>query len=490
MSPNSQASPESQARPHASTHRARTAVLFVLLVVPSIAAVWLYRELSILRARRSTEQLTPKGIAQRAEQWTCPMHLQYVLDHAGTCPICGMDLVPQKSLEKTSAPSLSMDSGQQKLLGIRVTKVQRAPFGEAIRTTGRIAYDETLVHHVHTKYEAYVEHLFANYVGKAVKKGEPLVSLYSPELYSAEQEYLIAQKASVATVHGGINLVESAREKLLLWNLSPQDIATLERSGRASRTFNLYAPTAGYVIAKTAVHGMRIKPEDSLFDIVDLSRMWVLADVYEYELPRVRLGQSATITLPYWPGRTWQGKTSFVFPSVDPKTRTVRVRIEVDNPQGDLKADMFADVELQVASRDALVIPDDAVIETGRRKLAFVKREDGTLQQREVLTGERSGHLFEVKSGLQEGEQVAQGASFLLDSEARLQSGILDEKPAADLGTSPQPDHSAHRNHDAHADHSVHMNHGSNADHSAHKSHDAHADHSVHKHHESKGQTP
>ncbi len=460
--------------PRKPTISVRTGVLWVLALVPSILAVWLYRELSALRTQRSSAGTTQKGIAQSTELWTCPMHLQYVLDHFGTCPICGMDLVPQKSLEKTSSPSLQLDSGQQKLLGLRLVNVQRAPFGEAIRTTGRIAYDETLVHHIHTKYEAYVEHLFANYVGKAVKKGEPLVSLYSPELYSAEQEYLIAQKASVATVHGGVNLLESAREKLLLWNLSPQDIAALERSGRASRTFNLYAPTAGYVIAKTAVHGMRIKPEDSLFDIVDLSRMWVLADVYEYELPRIQTGQSATITLPYWPDRKWQGKTSFIFPSVDPKTRTVRVRIEVDNPHGDLKADMFADVELQVASRQALVLPDDAVIETGRRKLVFVRQADGKLAQREVVTGERSGHLFEVKSGIQEGEQVAQGASFLLDSEARLQSGFLDEKPAADLGTAqPAVDHSAHRNHGNGADHSAHSNHGNGADHSAHMQHEA-----------------
>jgi Cu(I)/Ag(I) efflux system membrane fusion protein len=463
----------SEQSPHRTVLRARTVMMGLLLLLPSLCALWLYRELSVLRTQRTVSP-TPKGNVQQAALWTCPMHLQYVLDHFGTCPICGMDLVPQKSLEKTETPSLNIDSGQQKLLGLRFVSVQRAPFGEAIRTTGRLSYDETLVHHIHTKYEAYVEHLFANYVGKAVKKGEPLVSLYSPELYSAEQEYLIAQRAGSAMVHGGINLVDSAREKLLLWNLSPQDITALERSGRASRTFNLYAPIAGYVIAKTAVHGMRIKPEDSLFDIVDLSRMWVLADVYEYELPRVKLGQTATITLPYWPDRKWQGKTSFIFPSVDPKTRTVRVRIEVDNPSGDLKADMFADVDLQVASRQALVIPDDAVIETGRRKLVFVKDAAGTLQQREIVTAERSGHLFEVKSGVQEGELVAQGASFLLDSEARLQSGSLDEKSAVDLGTTqPQTDHSEHMNHGSGADHSAHMNHGSGADHSAHKHHDA-----------------
>ncbi|HNN51967.1 MAG TPA: efflux RND transporter periplasmic adaptor subunit, partial [Pseudomonadota bacterium] len=416
----------------------RASKLFLLCLVgilPSLVAIYLYRELSSVR----------KGIAKesspsaKAEVWTCPMHLQYTSDKPGPCPICGMDLVPQRSLSQKTTPSLNLDSVQQSMIGLQTVSAKRAAFGRAIRTTGRIAYDETLVHHIHTKYEAYVEHLHANYVGKFVKKGEPIVALYSPELYSAEQEYLIARKAQagLSSLHGGPNLVESAREKLLLWNLSPSDIAQLERSGRASRTFNLYAPISGYVIAKTAVHGMRIKPEDSLFDIVDLSRVWVLADVYEYELPRIEKGQTATITLPYWPDRTWQGQLSYIFPSVDPKTRTIRVRIEVDNPRGDLKADMFADVEVQVVSRDALVIPDDAVIETGRRKLVFVKDQEGKLMQRTITTGERSGHLYEVRAGLSEGEVVAKGASFLLDSEARLQGGTSDEE--TDTKAAPTP---------------------------------------------------
>ncbi len=436
----------------------RAAKLFLLCVIgilPSLLAVHFYRELSTARKGVAKESAP----AAKADVWTCPMHLQYTSDKPGTCPICGMDLVPQRSLQQKNTPSLNLNSVQESMLGLKTVTVKKSTFGNAIRTTGRIAYDETLVHHIHTKYEAYVEHLFANYVGKFVKKGEPLVSLYSPELYSAEQEYLIARQAQ-STLHGGANLAESAREKLLLWNLSPAEIAQLERSGRASRTFHLYAPLSGYVIAKTAVHGMRIKPEDSLFDIVDLSHVWVLADVYEYELPRIQKGQSATVTLPYWPDRKWQGQISYIFPSVDPKTRTVRVRIEVANPQGDLKADMFADVELTVVSREALVIPDDAVIETGRRKLVFVKEQDGKLTQREIVTGERSSHLYEVRSGLKEDEVVAKGASFLLDSEARLQGHGSDEEetkeespPPAPKDPSEQMDHSHHHGHAGHTAH-------------------------------------
>ena len=438
-------------RPRQNLRIVKLIVLCLVGILPSALALFYYRQFRSLRTDKDSVR-TP---GKQGELWTCPMHLQYVKDQFGACPICGMDLVLQKSLSQGKSQSLNLEATQQSALGLRTVAVRRAPFGEAIRTTGRIAYDETLVHHIHTKNEAYVEHLFANYVGKAVKKGEPLVSLYSPELYSAEQEYLIARRAQggMQPIHGGVNLVDAAREKLLLWSLSPQDIATLERSGRASRTFTLYAPIAGYVIAKTAVHGMRIKPEDSLFDIVDLSRVWVLADVYEYELPRIHMGQTATTTLPYWPDRKWQGQISFVFPSVDSKTRTVRVRIEVDNPQGQLKADMFADVELTVASRQALVIPEDSVIETGRRRLVFVKDSSGKLSQREITTGERSGHLFEVRSGLVEGEQVAAGASFLLDSEARLQGISGDEGRVGTPEPPATPDLGARTDHHGHSGH-------------------------------------
>ena len=188
-------------------------------------------------------------------------------------------------------------------MGIKKATAHTAEFAGTIRTSGRVSFDETRVHHIHTRYEAYVEQVFADFTGKAVRKGEPLVSLYSPDVLVAEQEYLLAlqsQRAgSSAAGNAGLNLADSARQKLLLWNISAGDIAQLERSGKPSRTMKLYAPGSGYVIAKTAVHGMRVKPEDSLFDIVDLSRLWVLADVYEYELLCLRLGQIVMVSVFY-----------------------------------------------------------------------------------------------------------------------------------------------------------------------------------------------
>jgi Cu(I)/Ag(I) efflux system membrane fusion protein len=353
----------------------------------------------------------------------------------------GMDYVPvyqEEPLGVGPGPSgyspLQIDPQRQQLLGLKTTAAKIETIAGTLRTVGRVTFDETRIHHVHTRFEAYVEQVYADFTGKYVRKGEPLVSLYSPDLLAAEQEYLIALRAQAGGSppdRTGVNLAQSARQKLLLWNIEERDIAALEQSGQPSYTLRLYAPISGYVTAKLAVHGMRIKPEDSLFDLVDLSRIWVLADIYEYELPRLRLGQQATITLAYWPNRSWAGRITYIYPSVDPKTRTVKVRLDVENPQNDLKAEMYANVEIAVAPHPALVVPEEAVLETGTRKLVFVALGEGKLEPREVQTGERANRLYELKSGLKEGERVALGAAFLLDSESRLQAVITEMSTSA-----------------------------------------------------------
>lgn len=418
----------------------KTGLAFLVVVVVVAMSLFVgglalhfYRELRTLRSQ------TPSPLAENkaADMYVCPMHLQIQSPQPGSCPICGMDLVkshrkhaaeePHKPEDAKKADAadkeLVIHPGQQTLLGMKTVVVSRVMLGGAFRTTGRIAYDETRVHHIHVKTEAFVEHLHANFVGKLVKKGERLASLYSPDLYAAQKEYVIALEATKGSAAAtmGVSLANAAKEKLLLWGVSEKDLAQLERTGQASRTYDLYAPISGYVIGKTAVHGMRVRPEDALFDLADLSRMWVLAEVYESELPRLRNGQRAKVSLSYWPGRTWLGQVNYIFPSVDPKTRTVRVRIEVENQNQDLRADMFADVEIAQEQRRVLAIPSDAVIETGKRKIVFVKQEEGKFAQRSIVTGEHSGGFDEVLLGLTEGEHVAVGASFLLDSEARLQ---------------------------------------------------------------------
>ena len=375
-------------------------------------------------------------------RYQCPMHPQIIAEEKGVCPICSMQLVPMPAPPQLAAstalpgpppPSgyakVILDPTRRQLLGLQRVAVRRTQLAGTLRTAGRVTYDETRLHHVHTRYEAYIEAVYADFTGKYVKKGEPLVSLYSPELLAAQHEYLIALSGQrgglqLGLGQGGSTVAESARQKLLLLHVSPADLAQLERSAQVNQTLRVDAPISGYVVGKVAVHGMRVRPEDSLFDIVDLSQLWVIADVYQDDLPRLQLGLPATVTLSYWPERSWPAKVSYIYPAVDPKTRTVKVRLEVKNPREELKAEMYADVLLSLPPRSALVLPEDAVIETGTRKLVFVLSQDDSLEPREVQLGAREANLLEVRSGVREGEQVARGANFLLDSESRLQSAL------------------------------------------------------------------
>jgi len=375
------------------------------------------------------------------------MHPEVVRDGPGDCPICGMKLVPIEEAAPAASGATSgstianpaglatvtIDAAKRQLLGLRTVAVTRAPFETSIRTTGRIAADERRVHHVHTRYEGFVEHVTADFTGKYVHRGEVLALIYSPELYATQQEYLLALKASrslgpsgvPSVAQGGRDLLEAARQRLLLWEITPADIAMIEKRGEAIRAMPVYAPISGYVTGRTAYHGMKVTSADTLFDILDLSAVWVLADVYEYELPRLATGQKATMTLSYWPSRSWNGVVTYVYPSVDEKTRTVKVRAEFDNPKGELKPEMFADVVLHARPRTVLQVPDDAVLESGTRNIVFVAVSEGTLTPREVALGDRGNGMVEVKSGLAEGDVVVTGANFLVDSESRLKAAIL-----------------------------------------------------------------
>jgi Cu(I)/Ag(I) efflux system membrane fusion protein len=406
--------------------------------------------------------------------WTCPMHPQIVRKEPGTCPICHMDLVPARRAavggEKVAEgfSVVEIDPARTRQIGLRVAKAERSRFGGEIRTTGRVAADETRIHHVHTKYEAYVEELYADFTGKWVKAGEPLVELYSPELLAAQEELLLALRAEKAlssgpepspTRGGGADLVASARQRLRLLDVSDREIDAIASSGKARRAITLSSPISGYVVGKSAVHGMKSVPSDTLFDIADLSRVWVVADVYESDLPKVRVGQAATMNLTYWPGSEWKGRVAWIEPTVDPKSRTVKVRLDVANPKGELKPEMFANVVLETPARDVLTIPDDAVIESGLRAIVFVERGEGRLEPREIATGLRSGGRVEVVSGIQEGESVATGASFLIDSESRLRAAIsamggattpppaAPEPEADSVDPPPAPGGSGHEGH-------------------------------------------
>jgi Cu(I)/Ag(I) efflux system membrane fusion protein len=265
-----------------------------------------------------------------------------------------------------------------------------------------------------------------------VKKGEALAFIYSPELYATQQEYLLALRASRAlgtsgissVAEGGRDLLAAARQRLLLWEITPADIERIEKNGEPIRAMPVYAPISGFVTGRTAYHGMKVMPADTLFDILDLSHVWVLADVYENELPRLSIGQRATMTLSYWPGRAWSGTLTYIYPAVDEKTRTVKVRIELDNPKGELKPEMYADVTVRGRTREVLQVPDDAILESGTRNIVFVSEGEGRLVPREVSVGDHGAGVVEIRDGLKEGEVVVRGANFLVDSESRLKAAI------------------------------------------------------------------
>jgi len=285
---------------------------------------------------------------------------------------------------------------------------------------------------VHAKYQGYVEKLHVDFTGKPVRQGQPLLDIYSPELVAAQKEYLVARRAQArlgdstvpGVASGGTALADAARQRLRAFDVSPEEIAALERTGTARRTVTLRSPVSGVVVEKMAFEGMQLSPADRLYEIADLSRVWVLADVYEKDLGAVRVGLPARVTLATQPAAEWRGTVTFVSPTVKPETRTVEARIEVDNRAGVLKPDTFTDVFFEGAPSSVLTVPESAVIQTGERTLVFVDKGQGQYEPREVALGQRVAGGYELLRGLAAGERVVVSANFLLDSESSLRSAI------------------------------------------------------------------
>jgi multidrug efflux pump subunit AcrA (membrane-fusion protein) len=351
----------------------------------------------------------------------------------------GMDFLPVYEDELKGQGSsvagratITLTPERRQFLGVQTAVVREAPLGRTIRTVARVAVDERRVHHVHVKYDGYVERLDVDYTGKLVHKGDHLLAIYSPELVSTQQEYLLAWRAQKqlagsgipSVAQGGTDLLEAARRRLELWDIPAEDIAALERRGEVKRTLDLHAESGGYVLMKSVVMGQRVTPQDTLFDIADLSHLWVLADVYESDLPSIRTGMVGEVRVTYLPGRSWRGPVTWISPVLEEKTRTVKVRLEVENTGDDLKPDMFADAYLKVGEGTGLVVPESAVIDTGDRKIVFLDHGDGRLEPRAVTLGVKQGDAYPVSSGLAAGDRVVIAANFLVDSESSLKAAI------------------------------------------------------------------
>lgn len=344
-----------------------------------------------------------------------------------------MESVQKEGKVQEIAPgTVQISLERQQLIGVRWGTVAKRPLQKVIRTVGRIDYDEKRIGVVSPKISGWIEDLYVDFTGRFVRKGDPLLTLYSPELVSTQEEYLLAldarrdwSKSPISEVSEGGNLLaESARRRLKLWDISETQIRALEESREPKKTLTLYSPFTGYVLEKEVNRGQFVEAGMRLYKIADLSTVWLIADIYEYELPLIRLGQQAAVRLAYYPGEAFAGKAIYIYPYLDPQTRTAKVRFEFPNPKGKLKPEMFADVELTVRLGERLTVPEGAVIDTGTRKVVIVDRGSGYFEPREVRLGIQAGDAFEVLDGLEAGERVVTSANFLIDSESKLKEAV------------------------------------------------------------------
>lgn len=403
----------------------------------------------------------------KIQYWTCAMHPSVRLEKPGQCPICGMELVPVENEQAAMGNKESMqddmnmndmqdhgshnmgmmsksadgqegssefyvDLERQQLIGLKTEIVDVRPLDKTIRTVGKVELDETKIEHVHSKVSGWIDKVFVDFTWKHVKKGDPLFSIYSRELVSTQQEYLLALKSKdmlsdskYEDISGGAkSLAEVTRRRLELWDISEGQIRELERTGKVKKSLVIYSPITGHVSQKNAFENMYVDPQTIIFTIADHSIAWVNADIYEDEISLVKVGQQATMTLTSLPGEQFTGKVTFIWPHLMQKTRTTKARLVFPNPDLKLLPEMFANVEIKVPSGDGLTVPVSAVLRTGRQDIAFVDKGDGKLEIRKVMLGHKAGEYFEVLKGLKEDESVVTSANFLIDSESKIKSAV------------------------------------------------------------------
>ena len=410
------------------------------------------------------------------DYWTCVMHPSVRMKEPGNCPICGMELVPvmKKSGPETEPPSgngkkeavsdnmsstemENMDHGmhgmemptpetgkgesrsqftvspeRQQLIGVKTEPVTMRLMDKSIRTVGRVTFDETKIKQIHTKFSGWIDKLYVDYTLEHVNKGDPLFSIYSPGLVSTQEEYLLAlrskeilSESEFPEISGGANsLLDATKKRLELWDISESQIRELGETGKAKESLIIYSPVSGAVIEKNAFQNMYVEPSTALYTIADHSNVWVEVDIYENEIPLVKLGDRAIMTLESFPGEVFEGKITFISPHLDMKTRTAKARLEFPNPDLKLLPEMYADVNIDIPLGEKLIIPESAVLRTGVQDIVFVDKGEGNMEIKRVELGQKSDGYYEVLRGLSEGEKVVSRANFLIDSESKIQAAV------------------------------------------------------------------
>ena len=383
--------------------------------------------------------------------YTCPMHPTYIANQPGDCPICGMSLVPVADtagkeqaaakdtgsmagdMGKAPVPGLvpvTIEPQRLQLIGVRKDRARRQSLGGKTTIVGYVTPDETRTQSLHVRVMGWVQELFVNETGQVVKAGQPLMSLYSQELYQAEQDFIVARDAAQSSSSDSAltamrrQLHGAAREKLHLLGIPDEEIARIEQAGMASSQMTLRSPFSGYVLEKNVLPGQYIGPEQNLYTIADLSTVWVLGDIYEQDMKNVRVGQPARMTLTAYPGENFDGRIDFIYPSVSQETRTLKVRIEFANPSNRLRPGMYAEVSITGGVEEVLAVPADAVMDNGDMRYLFVVHDGMHFEPRLVTTGRETDDWIEIVSGVTDGEEVVTSANFLIDSESRLKAAV------------------------------------------------------------------
>jgi len=433
----------------------------------------------ISSARKSAPS---KSDAAEAVKYQCPMHPTIIQDHPGDCPICGMKLVKMESPSQgqgttgSNAPKkiafyrspmdpkqtspvprkdemgmdyvpvyeeevsgggsdvkgraeVFIDPSRQQLIGLRTAAVTRGEIGSEWRTVGRVQVDPTRVNKISAKTAGYVERIYVDFIGKPVKRGEPLFTYYSPELLAAQQEYLIALRTQSSNPGGALSTGDSlvlaaAKKKLQLWDVPESAIRRIEQTGEVTKAVIFISPVSGYVTAKNIVEGSSLNMGETAYEITNLDSVWIMADGYQSDAGRAEVGMAATVSLESLPNRNYQGIVEFIDPVLDPSSRTYKIHVHVANPNGELKPDMFAEIKFQQTAHETLTVPIDAIIPSGRGNMVFVAIGDGKFQPRAVKLGAKSNDRVEVVEGLSEGESVVTRANFLVDSESSLRAAL------------------------------------------------------------------
>ncbi len=457
-------------------------------------------------------RLHSEPAAAKPTGYHCPMHPNYHSDKPGDCPICGMKLVPdddpahpagaevQKPAGKilyyrdpkapafkSDKPGINPETGsdlepvyendpadmpmgairvsqeKQQLIGVKFGEVTSGAGIHSFRSVGKVTMDETRFSKVQTRIEGWIDKVYVDFTGKEVEKGQPLLTLYSPEMLASQQEYLLAIRSReimkdsplAGSQQQSDSLLAAARKRLELFSLSEAQIEDITRTQKPLTNITIYSPISGYVMMRNAFPKQRITPETELYTVVDLSKVWIMADVFENEASMIQVGMPARVSLSYGKSRSINARVSYIQPEVDPTTRTLKVRIEADNPDMQLRPDMFVDVDFSVAMSARMTVPAEAVLDTGLKRTVFVDRGNGYLEPRQVEIGERIGDRIEITKGLSPTERIVISGNFLIDSESQLKSsaagmaghqhGGSTSKPAP---STPAPAAGEHKQHD------------------------------------------